>query len=292
MNPEYQAMWEHYRDLLPQEVSRQYQLVVWRFLIWLADRQLNEKMVLKYLDHLREKRYADGSVKWIFTVLQRFAKVNKLGWEFRRDEIPQVRESEVQNYALPTEDVKMMVDVCLGRQAPMVKMKPQPYHTAFLCLATVWWMRAFEMRVMTSEDLDLGNRMLYINTAKHGRQRYHRVPDFVAPYLEAWNFDQHFTQNAMARVFLDLRRMIGFNVYGIGWHSIRRAAVKEADRIGMSTAQKNVYGRWTVGSNQQAVRYSMAKTITRSGSVASVGFEDEETDQMVYTKHTFVDFWR
>ncbi|MDM7913243.1 MAG: hypothetical protein QUS09_09115 [Methanotrichaceae archaeon] len=289
---EYEAMWLKYVDRLPERARREYGALSWRFLNWLGDRPLDEKSVLRYLKHLQEQQYAPGSVKKIFSVLRRFAKVNELSWVFRRDEIPTVQEADDQNYALPLEDVQMMVNVCRGLQAPLADIQVQPYHTAFLCLSTVWWMRAIEMRLMTSEDINFEDKMIYIRTRHGGRERFHRIPDFVIPYLEGWDFDTRITPFGMSRIFMDLREMIDFKVYGVGWHSIRRAAVREADRIGMTLAQKNIYARWTIGASQQAIRYSMAKTVSRTGSIAAAGFEDEEVDQIVYSKHPFVQMWK
>lgn len=295
MKPEHQALWERYRDSLPASSQRPLSTVVWNFLTWLKDRELSEKSVLKYLQFLRDDQrhlYADGTVHKVFAILTRFAKINGLAWQFKRDQRPAIRESEVRNYALPLEAVQLMVDICRGKAEARGKLLPTACHTAMLCLATVWWMRSKEMRIARAEDVDLDHRMLYVDTVKHGRQRYHTIPEHLVPYLERWDFDTPISQSQFAGLFMDLREMIGLNVYGVGWHAIRRSAVKEADKLGMTTAQKNVYGRWTVGASQQAIRYSMAKTIAFDGSVTAVGLEDQETDQLVYTRHPFVSMWK
>lgn len=292
MRPEAERLWVRYRDSLPPKSRADYSSRVRRFLEWAKDRPLNEKTALAYLEHLRAGGYADGTLRIMFALMSRFAKVNDLRWQFRRDQRPVVRESEVHNWALPPECVGEMVAICRGQKEPTYgTFWPTEAHTAFLCLSTVWWMRAIEMRLMTAEDIDFERRLLYIHTAKYGRQRYHMIPEFIVPYLEAHDFSRHYSASHVFAMFGALRRMIGYQPE-IGWHGIRRAAVKEADKLGMTTAQKNIYGRWTVGSSQQAIRYSMAKTVDREGRVMAVGIEDQEIDEFVYTRHPFVQMWR
>jgi integrase len=292
MRPDYLPLWERYRDSLTEKSRRDFSSKVQKWLEWVKDRPLDEKAVLDYLEHLRAGQYAAGTVKETFSKLQRFAKVNGIAWQFRRDQKPTVQERDVHNYALPVEDVKMMVDICRGLRDPVIKLQPQPCHTAYLCLSTVWWLRPGELQEMSSADIDFKNKQIYVATSKHGRERYHTIPDFLVPYLEPWGFSRPVTQSFIGGLFRDLADMIGFHVYGVGWHAIRRSAAKLGDAIGMSVPEGMIYGRWAGGQTPMFARYAMSKTVTREGATAGTGIEDARIDEKVYSLHPFVQMWR
>jgi integrase len=286
-------MLKRYEASLPEGPTRAQNVrIAGMFLDWLEDRELSAENVRKWqAKRRREKLLADGTIHHEFSILRRLFVVNGIEWPFRRGEAPVVHESEVYAPALDSQDIAAMVNVVLGREEPQGKIKPAPVHKAFLCLSTVWGLRRVEMAEMRPEFLDTRNGMLFVQTAKKGRQRWHIVPDYIMPHLEEWGFRQPLNPTQLSALFSELKGMIGLDEPEVGWHSIRRSAVMEAYRAGLSEAEIYSFYRWKRSTFNMPLRYATSKVVSRSGVRAEVADEDRKIDQRFLELHPFPKLW-
>lgn len=265
------------------------------FLSWLGDGEPDGAAVRSWMAKMKKEHYADATLRQDWGILRRLYVINGLAWPFRRGDAPVVREQEVYAPALDPADVKMMVDVALGREKRKGGPKPDSAHRAYLCLSTIWGLRRIEMAEMREEHLDIPNNLLFVQTAKHGRQRYHHVPEEIWPYLLEWSFVTPMTVTKLSGLFGDLKEMIGLTgspAEEVGWHCIRRSAVAVAFSIGLSEPEVHSFYRWKRSSNNMALRYATSRMVgTAISSPRGLWGEDKMVDEKVYSLHPFFRFW-
>ena len=280
---------ETYRKSLPTTRPAPYMARASAFLKWLGDREFDHGNVLKWMEHLRRAGFADGTMLLDFNIIRRLAIVNGIPWNFKRDEKPKIREIDLYTPALDPVDIKAMVDCVRGLSVTGVEVRPE--HAAFLALSTVYGLRRIEMIEIEPRFVDTKNRSIFIQTAKRGRQRYHLIPDNIVPYLEMWDFQIRFSKSSFSRLFTELKAMIGLELDEVGWHSIRRSAVAEAYRCGLSEPIIYSFFRWKRPMSNIALRYATSKVVGRAGEHANVPFGDKVVDEEVFKVHPFVRFW-
>ncbi len=285
---------EGYRNSLG-EAARAYRVPRMRkFLEWLGDGEVDSEAVRKWLDKMRRENYADGTVWLEFSILRRMFKVNDIPWPFRRGDAPVVREHQVHAPRLDVGDVERMVRVVLGQEEPQGIIVPDVRHKVFLCLSTVWALRREEMWEMERSFFDAERRLLFVQTAKHGRQRWHTVPPVLVPHLAEWGFDKRLSPSKISVLFQDLKRMIGFTdpvSYGVGWHSIRRAWVNTAEGVGIPDSAINNFCRWKRSSSDMRSRYGTSRVVGTSIDARELGQGDRQVDELVYHLHPFLQYW-
>ena len=265
------------------------------FLEWLGTRPPTADNVRQWVEHLQKEGYADGTVAWNFLILGGFFRRAGLEWPFRRGESPVIRENQVYAPALDTGDIKSMVEVVRGLQSPQGPVLPGADHRAFLALSTIWGMRREEMREMTPEFLDQDRRLLFVQTAKRGRQRWHMVPESILPYLAEWGFDRPVSLSRLTKIFNELKSMVGFTgplAREVGWHSVRRSAISAADKAGVPRSVIISFFRWKRSVGDMADRYSVSRIVGRNTEVRDLDMADRQVDEVMYAHHPFLGFWQ
>ena len=299
MNKKSKQMLARYEASLPDAARAANLRIAGMFLEWLEDREFTAEMVRKWqAKRRREHDLADGTLLKEWGIIRRLLVVNHIAqprlfpeWPFRKGDAPVVHESDVYAPALDSADIAAMVDVVLGKAKPQGGLEPNPKHKAFLCLSTVWGLRRIEMVEMRTEFLDRKGSMLFVQTAKKGRQRWHGVPDYILPHLAEWGFEEPMTPLGLSKLFSDLKVMIGLNESEVGWHAIRRTAVWEAYAAGMNEAEVYSFYRWKRSSSHMPLRYATSKVVGRSGTRREMGGDDRKIDEKFYELHPFPRLW-
>lgn len=286
-----QELLDHYAAVLPEAAKKERLARVSAFLSWLGNDEPSAEAVTKWIARLKGAGYADGSLLKEWGILRALFRRNDLVWPFRAGDAPIIHEQNVYAPALDPQDIAAMVDVALGRQ-PSQGPKPDARHKCFLALATVWGLRREEMREMTPQNVDEKQSLLFVETVKHGRQRYHVIPTFIMPYLMEWGFKQAVSLPGLSLLFNHLKEMIGLKVsMELGWHSIRRSAVSAAFDCGLNEPEVNSFYRWKRSGSNMALRYAASRVVGRSGERAEIGGSDRQLDEKVYSLHPFVKMW-
>lgn len=284
---------EKYAASLP-DGSRQRATQAKVFLEWLGDRELNAEAVRDWIKKLRRKTYADGTIAIYWSVLRRMYKVNGLEWPFRKNDAPVVRENEVYAPALAPEIIRQMVAVVRGKKKPRGRLKPTAQHAAFLALSTIWGLRRIEMVGITPGFIDNLRGTLFVETAKHGRQRHHVIPKIILPYLERYGFKTPVNVTLLSKLFNELKDMVGFRgeiSQEVGWHAIRRMLTRSLLDAGIPLNQVNMFGRWKRGGADMALRYGSTQIVGRRGKAVELPNLDREVDEVILAHHPFLRYW-
>ncbi len=281
-----------YTSQLPPHAQAEYGSRAEKFLNWVDERELNAEMVRKWLEKLKRDSYADGSIRKDFGIIRRLFRVNNIPWTFKRGDAPIIREKEVWAPALDPNDIKAMVDVVLGRE-PTQGPVPKLIHRVCLELSTLYGLRLQEMQTVTAETVDFNNTLIYVETAKKGRQRYHLIPEAIFLDLKEWGFTRPLSKSSYSYIFGDLKTMIGLNIPNdLGWHAIRRSLAKGLQDAGLPEYQVNMFLRWKRGGSNMALRYAQTPVVGRQGVQPGMAMEDRRLDEQVFEKfHPFLKFW-
>lgn len=317
-----------YSNSLPDGSKRNLTALARAFIVWAKSRPLwndvpgpgdtiervaNAELIRGYEKHLavgvfdkgkkqRVKTYSPGTISKNWAVIRRMYIVNKVEWPFRRGDAPIIPEKDVSHPAMDPRQVEEMIDVALGLK-PSLELNPQPQHVAYLVLSTVWGLRRVEMQEIIAGLIDTkirdGYGTIYVETAKHGRQRYHLLPPYLVKPLMDYGFARPRSADYISNVFTELKIMCGYtddSAYGVGWHSIRRAAVQALKAAGIESTDRTQYFRWKTGARDMDERYATAPVVIMGkegeGTIASVGSEDRALDLKVYEVHPFLEMWR
>ena len=147
---------------------------------------------------------------------------------------------------------------------------------------------------MTPEFLDQDRRLLFVQTAKRGRQRWHMVPESILPHLAEWGFDRPVSLSRLTKIFNDLKSMVGFTgplAREVGWHSVRRSAISAADKAGVPRSVIISFFRWKRSVGDMADRYSVSRIVGRNTEVRDLDMADRQVDEVMYAHHPFLEFW-
>ncbi len=273
--------------------SRQRAAQAKQFLEWLGDREPNAEAVRDWIKRLRRKHYADGTIAVYWALLRRMFRVNSLEWPFRRTDAPVIREQQVYAPALAPEIIRDMIAIVRGKKKPKGGIVPTAQHAVFLALSTVWGLRRIEM--VGIQPGFLKNNTLFVETAKHGRQRYHIIPPEIAPLLESWGFKTPVNATILSHLFTDLKIMVGLKKdvsMELGWHSIRRMLTRSLLDAGTPLNQVNMFLRWKRGGADMALRYGSTQIVGRKGKTVELPNLDREVDEAILALHPFLPYWR
>ena len=290
-----QALLDRFAAALPDTSRKQLVARAGAFLYWLEDRPLDTEQVRRFLDKMKRDTYADGSLRFTWSVLRRLFVVNEVVWPFRRGDAPVVREMHEYAPPLHPHSVEAMVNVVLGRVPPAGGVQLRDQHRTFLCLSTIWGLRRVEMVGMQPAFLDVKAKLLFVETAKHGRQRWHMVPDHVMPHLEGWGFREPMSRSGVSLLFSDLKAAIGFTgtpAMEVGWHSIRRTLSTLLQDNGLSQSAVEQFLRWKRSTNSMVSRYHSHAWVGHEGVERTLAAQDRAGDEVVLAKHPFLNLWK
>lgn len=284
---------ERYRKTLRSDTDSRYPQVARDFLAWVGSRPIDLAAVEGWTARRRRERYASGSIAFEWRVIRRLFLANKLEWPFHRGDAPPVNQSEVRAPRLDDETVERIVRAAMASE--------RSYDATLLALSTTYGLRREEMHTMRPENLR--NGLLYVETAKHGRQRYHVVPEEIAPWVGRWGFQRPLSLSTISNTFLRLRTEAGFKRTehrgdvedegeGISFHSIRRSLAHHLRAAKLPDNVINSYLRWKPYGSMLD-RYSSANEVVGIGRRrAEMPSMDTEVDEQVFAVHPFLKFWK
>lgn len=282
-----QALLEKYAASLPDSPFRNHYVSYARSFLDYAD-GLDKESVNRYLAKLKREGKAANTINFAFGVIRRLFIVNKLDWDFRRGEAPQVGQRDVSKPALDPELIKVMIGAARDG-----KLDADP--SCFLALSTIYALRREEMCDLESGDLDLKADTIFISTAKFGRERYHLIPPEIKPFLEAHDFSTRYSLQQMSQMFWRVVNGSGLEAlkpHRLGWHSIRRTVKTGLDDSGLSIYAVHSFMRWKGVDREFAMdlRYHATHFIGLEGT--TVVTDEAESDREIFLKHPFLQFWR
>lgn len=243
--------------------------------------------VQNFIKKLRERDkegrvYADGTIDFAFRVVRRFFKVNNIPWEFGRLEGPIIRQDEVRQVALEPKLVEQMIMVAKDS-------KLTPAEGAFLALGTTYGLRREELADLTNDDIDLKHKTLFVQTIKHGRQRYHLIPEEIMPYIKVEL--PVLTVGQLTSIFHSIEeKSYGKHIPEAGFHSLRRGLTTALADAGLSEVVINSFMRWKAGSSM-INRYYVTRYTGLNGERIALGKGTEEMDRVVFEVHPWLHIW-
>lgn len=250
---------------------------------------LNKESIVKYAERLRRRKRKAGTINFAFRVVRRLFVVNGIEWPFLRGEAPPIGQRDEYKPALDPELIRIMID-----KAKSGKLATD--EAAFLALSTTYGLRREEMLDLKPEDVDLTNNMIFIATIKHGRQRYHLVPQEIKKYLEAHDFNTRYSLTGMAQVFWRIVNNSGLEQlkeHRLGWHSIRRTVLSVLHTAGLDPFSVHQYLRWKGGAEGDLAmdaRYHATSFIGLQGT--RVVALEAEGDKEIFARHPLLAMWR
>ncbi len=184
-----------YLAQLRPTVGPVYRAVPKAFCAWLERHDLEPERtsVDRWLDGLRKEHQSAGTIRLKWRILSRLFKANQLPWPYKRREGPKPPQELEEDR--PIADVEIVEDLIRA------SMKLQPAHRALLAMSTTYGTRRQEISLQWNESeqrleglgpdsFDWKRKLVYVVTAKSGRQRYHLIPDEILPFLQAYDWGQ------------------------------------------------------------------------------------------------------
>lgn len=184
--------------------------------------------------------------------------------------------------------VPIMAPKQVERLIVATKKRGTKEQKAYLALSTTYGMRVGELARVGEDDLDVEKGRILIHTEKGGRERWHKVPGRIVPYIFGYSFSSHSEASlnllfrricSLAQVKRQKRQV---------WHSLRRSLVTALRARGVD-----------VSIIANFMRYKNTAGVTRFGKQASyerivdhyTNYEDEKVDQEVFRRHPFLSMW-
>lgn len=280
-------MYKNYYDSVSGD-KKKYATVIKRFLKHvkvMPDKQAVERRI----EEMRKAGYADGTIEWEYRAIRAFFNCNQIPWPFRRGEGPKIREREVLALGIDDKVIERMVQVSKAG-------KISPIDSFYLALSTTYGMRRSELAQLIAEDFDLKARLLYVETKKHGRERYHLIPDAILPTIESGlKHLKPTSRDQLTKTFYRIERASNMqHTSDLGWHGFRRMLDRRLVQAGIDELAVRNFMRWKRSSNNMVARYYTLTTVTlddteTSGVAQDSG--DRDIDERVFAVHPFLRFW-
>lgn len=285
----HQALLDQYENAVSPSNKNQYMAIARAFLT-MSD-TLNKEAVERYRQHLIDEDYAPGTIELRFRVVRRLYKLAGAAWEYRHGEGPKVGEMDVYTPALSDELIKAMIDAAKAG-------KVSPLHAAYLALSTAYGIRRIEIGGVRPAHVDLAAKLIYITTAKGGRQRYQLIPDEIIPVLErAKPLFAPCSPISVTKAYYMIERAIGIRHNAeTGWHSFRRSIVRGLSATDLTELQIYNFLRWGSGKNDRVINYGSPSAVVGlrqdEESVLAQGKTAHVGDAEVIKRHPFLLMWR
>jgi site-specific recombinase XerD len=270
-----------YQDQMTAGASPQYLAIAAQY----CERHaLTREDVAQYIADLRRRGYADGTVDKHWRVIRRLFKVNGVEWPFRRGESPTIREQDVHALALPKDTIQRLI---------LSARNLSPSRAAYLALSTTYGLRRTELQRTLPDRWDLSRGLLYVETAKHGRQRYHKIPEAILPVLErAVPHMERESEYRLSQAFHAIERLAGVeHAEDTGWHAIRRSLNHYLIEAGATPFAVEHFLRWKRSANNMVARYHAVTFVGADGGI-SQGDNDRKLDEEIFQVHPFLPIWR
>lgn len=258
---------------------------------------LSKGALLAYLDELRAMGYRSGTVRWVYGLLHAFYVKSGVPWPLPSRDTPVVRESDVHAPALSEATVAQLIALAQqGRFSDEAR--------GCLALSTTYGLRRVEMAGLRPEHLRLDQGLIYVHTAKHGRERWHLVPGSLVPHLRDlarylplgspskltklwWRIEEEAGLGALRR-----QAAASGDRWEVGWHAIRRMLDRLLLQSGLSHQAVQIFLRWKRSSQDMPSRYFSSTVVGLDRTVQRLSIADEDVDREVFERHPFLKHWQ
>lgn len=252
---------------------------------WLGDREPSPELVTEYVAVRQAEGYAPGSVNADFRVIRRMFMLADLPWAFSRGDAPKIGEQDLFTPSLAPEVIEKLIQVSRTLSIE---------HQAFLCLSTTYGMRRVELAEVKPTSFSWDSNLLFVETAKKGRQRYHMIAPEIRPILERNKWRRR-SLSYLTKAFVQIKKaagLVGPSWEEIGYHSIRRSLVILLDRSkALSDVQMDQFMRWHRSSSNMRQRYAASTEVGLEGARPLEAFQDEDLDREVFTLNPWLKLW-
>jgi len=277
---------ETYLATLPQGITGSFLVYARKLCEFLESREPTRETLDAWLEHLRREQYAPGTIRFAFGVARRLFRVNNLPWPYLPREGPGVPDRAQYRPALAAEVIEAMI-----RASACMEAK----HRAYLSLSTVYGMRRAEMLEIGMHSFDWRSHLLYVETVKHGRQRYHVVPEEIEPHLRAYSWPKT-SLSTLSLLFGEMKEVVGLDAdvsAELGWHGIRRSLDSALERSHLPRVDVVAFMRWKASQRDMAERYAMPSVVVGLDSRRSeISVSDEDLDRRVFAAIPWLHVWR
>ncbi|MDP2661741.1 MAG: hypothetical protein Q8R28_13520 [Dehalococcoidia bacterium] len=251
---------------------------------YLAKHPLTKEGVDAYLAGLESRGYAPGTVRRHWEVLGHLFRVLGAPWLYQRGTGPSVRELDVYAPALDPALIRQMI-----RAARAGRMDDT--EAGLLALSTTYGLRRVELVELEPGFLALSSRSLFIQTAKRGRQRYHLIPEPIAPYLARYPWPR-LTEFLATQLWHSMEEKAGVpRIPEVGYHAVRRILVKLLVEVGVPDQTVRVFMRWRQGGSDMLQRYYGTTVVGAGGRTVGPHEGDRRVDEAVFALHPFITEW-
>ncbi len=245
--------------------------------------QLTRRAVDAYLEGMRREGYADGTIHLHFATIRRLFRLNGVDWPYARGEGPVVRERAVYAPALDPALVRRAIAAARAGRLDATE-------TGLLALSTVYGMRRVELVRVRRGDIRLPDGVIYVETAKSGRQRYHGIPEEIADVLAAYPcrpLSPWQASDAWHRICAKagIKKMPE-----VGWHSIRRILTRELLDAGIAVPVVREFLRWKRTARDMPLLYHSTEIVGEGRRVERT-VSDKAVDERVFARHPFLAAW-
>lgn len=167
-----------------------------------------------------------------------------------------------------------------------------PYQRALILLAVTYGPRAEELASIRPHDVDLAGERIYWRTAKHGRACWQWLPPSLRAVVDIpW---PTVTTAHVSRQFGRIWAIVCATEKppGAGWHSIRRALVRDLCEAGIPAESIDHFLRWKAGGRSATPRDLYAhptQTAGRAGLQATAQSPEgsRDDDGAVWERHPY-----
>lgn len=242
--------------------------------------EYDEYDVDKFLNYVTQN-YKGSSVELFYTSAKWFYKI--MNFDFGGIAKPDVNYDEINAVPLSDDNIKKLIDM-KDRYSLRLRF--------FIALATTYGMRRIEMQRVTTDDINIEERKIYVRTAKSGKTtwRWMAIPDEIMPVLNKVslsNMEQCSLVNVSA-YFWKACMLAGLDIdYNkrLGWHAIRRALIVGLTNEGLSDNLIITYMRWKNRDSASSILYRYRRSQENNDVM-------ENVDKRVFESHPFLGYWR
>lgn len=278
-----------------------------KFLDFVGDRALsewNKTVVQEFLRELEGQRYAPGTIRKVYSIVKRVfdsakavheaertrlisgvdakdpgavAEILKAislpapTWDLGKRSAPRVESEAVVKPANTLEQMKAMIAVNKG-----VLTTPEVVYSAF---SSIYGLRREELCRVRKEHIDIGEKTIYVLTAKGGERRKQLLCDEIIPILKGYDFKKQYSPFQMSELYWRICAKAGIDVpKESGWHAIRRFL----DTVLVETFGElpaHIFLRWKISTSSLMTERYFNK-------------DPLEVDKAVLEGHPLVPLWR
>ncbi|MCH8005422.1 MAG: hypothetical protein IH888_04220 [Planctomycetes bacterium] len=292
---------DKYLETLGPTVSPDYPRIGARVAAFIekGEHGFDRKTVDAYRRSRKRVGVKDSTVLKEFHVMRRVFMANQEPWPFKRGEGPRVSARDRWAPSAEAEFIVALIEATPGLANE---------HRALLAMSTTYGMRREELSYywdsyeesmvgLGPDDFDKKHTIVYVTTAKGGRERYHLIPDAIKPYLEAYDWRPR-APSTVSQIFREIRRQANLDFKGVAWHAIRRGIVSalleptDEDVQPLTESQADLFMRWSQGPENKMVKlYQTGQKVGLGGVETDMGRQDEQVDRRVFELLPWLSVW-